>query len=49
MSAENKSESNTIDYSKTREIPDVLFDERSNKENLTEEIHSSMMQDIKID
>ena len=45
VSAENKSDTSAIN----REFPEVLFDERSNKENLTERVHSSIMQDIEID
>ena len=37
------------DSSRTREFPDVSFDERSNKEDLTETVCPSIMQDIEID
>ena len=47
--AEDKSDMGAIDSSKTREFPDVSFDKMSNKENLTEEVRPSMMQDIEID
>ena len=41
VSAENTSDSKTIDYSKTREIPDVSLDNVSSKENLDETIQLS--------
>ena len=41
VSAENKSESNAIDYSKTREIPDVSLDNVLSKENPDETIQLS--------
>ena len=41
VSAENKSESNSIDFSKTREIPDVSLDNVLSKENLDETIQLS--------
>ena len=49
VSAEDKSDMSAVDSSKTREFPDVLFDKRLNKENLTEEIQSSTIQSIEID
>ena len=49
VSAKNKSDISSIDSSKTRESPDVSFDKMLNKENLAEEVHSSIMQDIEID
>ena len=41
VSAENKSDSKTIDYSKTREIPDVSLDNVLSKENPDENIQLS--------
>ena len=41
MSVENKKDSKTIDYSKTREIPDALLDNVLSKENPDETIQVS--------
>ena len=41
VSAESKSESNAIDYSKTREIPDVSLDNVLSKKNPDETIQLS--------
>ena len=49
VQAKNKSDICAIDSSKTREFPDVSFDERLNKEDLAETVHPSIMQGIEID
>ena len=49
VTAGHKSDMGAIDSSKTREFPDVLFDKMLNKENVIEEVHPSIMQDIEID
>ena len=47
--AKNRNDVSAIDSYKTREFPNVSFDKRLNKENLTEEIQSSTIQSIEID
>ena len=50
VSVKNKSDEKDEDFSKTRESPDVSFDNESNKESLTKEDDSSaVMQNTKTD
>ena len=49
VQAKNKSGICGIDASKTRESLDVSFDKKLNKEDLTETVHPSTMQNMKVD